>query len=144
MRFMTTQAARSQATYTVMLIASDADENKKGLKPVDFSPFWRKRWDSNPRAREDYLISSQGRYDHFDTLPYGFVWLSENFRYTMVGPLCPVAVPKICCSLSLRQILTAATPFCSLYPPPAALANIPTSIRFRMDLFGCLRISDIL
>ena len=72
-RFMTTQAARSQATHTVMLIASDADENKKGLKPVDFSPFWRKRWDSNPRAREDYLISSQGRYDHFDTLPYRFV-----------------------------------------------------------------------
>ena len=35
--------------------------------------FWRKRWDSNPRAREDYLISSQGRYDHFDTLPYRFV-----------------------------------------------------------------------
>lgn len=31
---------------------------------------WRKRWDSNPRAREDYLISSQARYDHFDTLPY--------------------------------------------------------------------------
>lgn len=31
---------------------------------------WRKRWDSNPRAREGYLISSQGRYDHFDTLPY--------------------------------------------------------------------------
>ncbi len=32
--------------------------------------FWRKRWDSNPRAREGYLISSQARYDHFDTLPY--------------------------------------------------------------------------
>ena len=32
--------------------------------------FWRKRWDSNPRAREGYLISSQGRYDRFDTLPY--------------------------------------------------------------------------
>ena len=31
---------------------------------------WRKRWDSNPRAREGYLISSQARYDHFDTLPY--------------------------------------------------------------------------
>ncbi len=29
----------------------------------------RKRWDSNPRAREDYLISSQARYDHFDTFP---------------------------------------------------------------------------
>ena len=33
-------------------------------------PIWRKRWDSNPRAREGYLISSQARYDHFDTLPY--------------------------------------------------------------------------
>ena len=32
-------------------------------------PRWRKRWDSNPRAREGYLISSQARYDHFDTLP---------------------------------------------------------------------------
>ena len=31
---------------------------------------WRKRWDSNPRALADYLISSQARYDHFDTLPY--------------------------------------------------------------------------
>ena len=31
---------------------------------------WRKRWDSNPRAREGYLISSQARYDHFDTLPF--------------------------------------------------------------------------
>ena len=37
-------------------------------KSVDL--WWRKRWDSNPRAREDYLISSQARYDHFDTLPY--------------------------------------------------------------------------
>ena len=31
---------------------------------------WRSGWDSNPRAREDYLISSQARYDHFDTAPY--------------------------------------------------------------------------
>ena len=34
---------------------------------VTFS--WRKRWDSNPRYREVQLISSQSRYDHFDTLP---------------------------------------------------------------------------
>ena len=33
---------------------------------------WRKRWDSNPRYREVQLISSQSRYDHFDTLPYSF------------------------------------------------------------------------
>ena len=30
---------------------------------------WRKRRDSNSRAREGKLISSQPRYDHFDTLP---------------------------------------------------------------------------
>ena len=29
----------------------------------------RKRWDSNPRTVARHLISSQGRYDHFDTLP---------------------------------------------------------------------------
>ena len=39
---------------------------------------WRKRWDSNPRAREDYLISSQARYDHFDTLPC--IQLSEKCK----------------------------------------------------------------
>ena len=37
---------------------------------------WRSGWDSNPRAREDYLISSQARYDHFDTAPY---MLSRRF-----------------------------------------------------------------
>ena len=31
--------------------------------------FWRKRWDSNPRAIARKLISSQPRYDHFDTSP---------------------------------------------------------------------------
>ena len=31
--------------------------------------FWRRRWDSNPRGLAPYLISSQGRYDHFDTPP---------------------------------------------------------------------------
>ena len=31
---------------------------------------WRCGWDSNPRYREVQLISSQSRYDHFDTTPY--------------------------------------------------------------------------
>ena len=31
---------------------------------------WRSGWDSNPRALADNLISSQGRYNHFDTAPY--------------------------------------------------------------------------
>ena len=32
---------------------------------------WRTGWDSNPRAglNTDKLISSQPRYDHFDTCP---------------------------------------------------------------------------
>ena len=33
---------------------------------------WRRRWDSNPRGDSTYLISSQGRYDHFDTPPRPF------------------------------------------------------------------------
>ena len=32
--------------------------------------FWRRERDSNPRARERKLISSQPRYDHFDISPY--------------------------------------------------------------------------
>ena len=30
---------------------------------------WRRRRDSNPRAREGKRISSAPRYDHFDTSP---------------------------------------------------------------------------
>ena len=32
--------------------------------------FWRSGWDSNPRTVARHLISSQGRYDLFDTAPY--------------------------------------------------------------------------
>ncbi len=46
-------------------------KKKKSRNPHGYWIFrWRKRWDSNPRAREGYLISSQARYDHFDTLPF--------------------------------------------------------------------------
>ena len=31
---------------------------------------WRSEWDSNPREVSLKLISSQPRYDHFDTSPY--------------------------------------------------------------------------
>ena len=30
---------------------------------------WRSGWDSNPRGIAPKLISSQPRYDHFDTTP---------------------------------------------------------------------------
>ena len=45
--------------------------------PADKIPFinrwyliWRRGWDSNPRGLASKLISSQPRYDHFDTSPY--------------------------------------------------------------------------
>ena len=31
------------------------------------APGWRSGWDSNPRGIAPKLISSQPRYDHFDT-----------------------------------------------------------------------------
>ena len=40
---------------------------------ADFAPTWRSGWDSNPRAVACKLISSQPRYDHFDTAAYSVV-----------------------------------------------------------------------
>ena len=54
--------------------ARDRMRREKGeKKPANtrFTGFeWRRRWDSNPRTLADQLISSQSRYDHFDTSPY--------------------------------------------------------------------------
>ena len=45
-------------------------ETKRPYFVGSFS-LWRSGWDSNPRAGvTDKLISSQPRYDHFDTTPY--------------------------------------------------------------------------
>ena len=44
--------------------------NKKTLENLAFPRvLWRRRWDSNPRYLAVHLISSQARYDHFDTPP---------------------------------------------------------------------------
>ena len=98
--------------------------------------FWRKVWDSNPRARKGKRFSRPPRYDHFDNLPF---MLNLKMRSTIIiklfgsASLCPVAVPeKIFASVGARFYSTAATPFCSLHLPQAALANVPTSITFRM------------
>ena len=42
--------------------------------------FWRRRRDSNPRAVAGKLISSQPRYDHFDTSPYEIVTQAHRER----------------------------------------------------------------
>ena len=47
--------------------------------PVFSRTLWRRRWDSNPRALADNLISSQARCDHFDTSP------CENMQFFMNG-----------------------------------------------------------
>ena len=46
------------------------DCKKKRSTLMGASLFWRTGWDSNPRYRKVQLISSQSRYDHFDTCPY--------------------------------------------------------------------------
>ena len=48
---------------------------------------WRSGWDSNPRAREGYLISSQARYDHFDTPPC--VFFARFFLFFAAGSESP-------------------------------------------------------
>ena len=40
------------------------------VKKGGIAAFQRRRWDSNPRYVSVQLISSQSRYDHFDTSPY--------------------------------------------------------------------------
>ena len=48
------------------------DKKKSHHKEAGFL-LWRRRWDSNPRAGvTGKLISSQPRYDRFDTSPYMF------------------------------------------------------------------------
>ena len=44
---------------------------KKALHPFGCKALcWRSGWDSNPRVVSDKLISSQPRYDRFDTAPH--------------------------------------------------------------------------
>ena len=52
-------------------------------KPTAF--FWRCGWDSNPRYREVQLISSQSRYDHFDTTPYMLNSRKSITNYSIVS-----------------------------------------------------------
>lgn len=47
------------------------EKDRKKPANTRFTGFeWRRRWDSNPRNLAVQLISSQSRYDHFDTSPY--------------------------------------------------------------------------
>ena len=79
---------------------------------------------------KDKTISSRSRYDLFDTSPY-LIDTHQIARFGASFSLCPVAVPEI--FLHRRaKISTAAAPFVSLYLPPAALADVPSSIHLQM------------
>ena len=49
---------------------ASALKKEKARNPACLLAFWRSGWDSNPRAAQHRkLISSQPRYDLFDTAP---------------------------------------------------------------------------
>ena len=103
-------------------------KRKRRQKP-SFS-FWRRGRDSNPRVLSHKLISSQPRYDHFDTSAYsiklaGARKLPDDIngapRYV------PLRCPKFPARLRSRNFDRCHS-VRSLYLPPAALATVPTSI----------------
>ena len=55
---------------------------------------------------------------------------SATFRVGAVMSCC--GIRNFFARCSLLKISTAATPFCSLHPPPAAVANVPTPISLRI------------
>ena len=61
---------------------------------------WRRERDSNPRARERKLISSQPRYDHFDISPYLVVF---EFCTAFARPMLKCIHPKFKKNVSIAQ-----------------------------------------
>ena len=97
---------------------------------------WRRERDSNPRVLAHKLISSQPRYDHFDISPY-IIKLKASLifvSYSAGGPVMSCCGARNFLIAFALKISTAATPFCSLHLPPAALANVPTSISLHILL----------
>ena len=119
--YLRSTAQNKWTAYAVLLFCG----GERGIRTL--VRFWRK------------LISSQPRYDHFDTSPCKkYSVFGENNRISSQPRYVPLRCPKFVIRYA-HQILTAATPFCSLHLPPAALANVPTSISLRMLLTCCTR-----
>ena len=67
------------------------EKNRKKPANTRFTGFeWRSGWDSNPRNLAVQLISSQSRYDHFDTAPDG-----DRAKPHPIPDIIPAAVEKI-------------------------------------------------
>ena len=69
--------------FTTDPFESPPDE-KQSRRPLASACFWRRERDSNPRYISVHLISSQGRYNHFDISPYMFTLENEgNNHYSI-------------------------------------------------------------
>ncbi len=56
--------------YSPCILPRKQEKNLSCLGRQKRFLLWRSGWDSNPRNLAVQLISSQSRYDHFDTAPY--------------------------------------------------------------------------
>ena len=80
---------------------------KKSRSKANFAPTWRRGWDSNPCDVAVKLISSQPRYDRFDTSPYMLIRFSEVNAYSIfiiVRPAFERLTPSAVRSLILYMI----------------------------------------
>ena len=68
---ITVKGEREKLTENPVRDRMKREKNRKKPANTRFTGFeWRSGWDSNPRNLAVQLISSQSRYDHFDTAPY--------------------------------------------------------------------------
>ena len=81
---------------------------------------WRRRWDSNPRALAGYLISSQARYDHFDTPPWEIYSVFSTNNMISSQP-------------RYDHFDTAACIFCNISPQKAPRKKERTTKIFLLD-----------
>ena len=88
---------------------------------AQFAPTWRSGWDSNPRAVACKLISSQPRYDHFDTAAQCItLYLCGGEKSSVVcvfgPPGWPAAISDVCgCARAVNGAAPALGPR-RLYP----------------------------
>ena len=67
---ITVKGEREKLTENPVRDRMKREKNRKKPANTRFTGFeWRSGWDSNPRNLAVQLISSQSRYDHFDTAP---------------------------------------------------------------------------
>ena len=118
-------------------MGSNCTFSRKGtqIEPRGFNlgPFWRRGWDSNPRGLAPKLISSQPRYDRFDTSPYEIAGMRERKDAKSNRPsgnIVAMRAHRRCASLFLISVTRFAKTIHRIVF--ARLPVIPASIPLRM------------